>query len=136
MRSHVQQNLNGKDVDNNVINNKFRDLQDKVFDQLENLTFKLIFDKIQPFIGKYNIEKKDLDEKFEDKLNDFNFIDPIHLELDMELKHHVSLPLIIKKFETINQFKTPKDKLISMINICKLVSGMLTVEISSESRCT
>ena len=54
-----------------------------------------------------------------------SFISPEHLEIDKKNIEKENLQIIKSQIKKINTFKTPKDKLICIINACKLISGMI-----------
>ena len=60
------------------------------------------------------------------------------MDLDDDFLKSSLYPLIKKKLNEINKQKTPKSKIVRMVNICKLISGMICeqsqVKESSQSK--
>lgn len=81
---------------------------------------KLIYDK-----AKLLASPIDVDRMVNEKLQKFDFIAPEHLELKPGLISQSDLNLIQIQLLRINSIKSPKEKLSCIINVCKLVSGIV-----------
>jgi hypothetical protein len=63
---------------------------------------------------------------FEIKIAEHWFVKPHHLDLDDDFLNSSLYPLIKKKILSIQKLKTPKAKIVRIVNVCKLISGMIS----------
>lgn len=90
------------------------------YDELESIIMKLIYDKARILASPI-----DTDRMINEKLFRFDFVTPEHLELKPELICPSDLQLIQSQLLRVNSVKSPKEKLSCIVNVCKLVSGVV-----------
>lgn len=59
------------------------------------------------------------------RLNALQFIQPEHLEISSDFAADGTLALAQKELKKINMFKNPRDKLICMLNCCRVINNLL-----------
>lgn len=94
--------------------------QDLSYDELESIIMKLIYEK-----AKLLASPIDMDKMINEKLFNFGFVTPEHLELKPELICQSDLQLIQTQLLRVSTLRSPKEKLSCIINVCKLVSGVV-----------
>lgn len=69
----------------------------------------------------------DNDSKLHGKINEFKFIELKNLDLPIiaEAKLNQFIKLASNELNKINKFKSPRDKLICILNCCKIIFGLL-----------
>lgn len=73
--------------------------------------------------------EKDLidDELLMEKINEYRFIDLENLDIPQEISSKLSkfVTLACKELAKINKFKAPRDKIVCILNCCKVIFGLL-----------
>jgi hypothetical protein len=69
---------------------------------------------------------------FQEKISKHWFIKPCHFDLEEDFLKTPVYPVIQRKLKEICSLKTPKAKIVRLVNVCKLVSGMITEQVQTE----
>lgn len=77
--------------------------------------------------------KAEKDILFREKIDAHWFVKPCHFDLDDDFMKSSLYPMIQKKLKEISTLKTPKAKIVRLVNVCKLVSGMISEQSQSIS---
>ncbi len=94
--------------------------RDKSFDELESLVLTLVYNKAYGLVAQ---PKKD--KIMMKKLQLYNFITLENLENNKKNINQDNLSIIKSQIAKIFSYKSAKDKLVCIVNACKLVSGMV-----------
>ena len=92
-------------------------------EEIENIILRSLYSKVLKIM---NCPEKD--DEFNLKMRYCTFIKAEHLELSPEKFNSDSLKQARNFLEKMNKLKTPKEKFICLINGCKIVGGLLTLE--------
>jgi hypothetical protein len=98
-------------------------------EEIENIIMRAIYEKAYELVVD-----TPRDEDMDYRMRLFDFITFEHLEIDFSMINDENLEKIKAQIVKINTFKTPKDKLVGIINCCKLVSGMIKVDQKEEAK--
>jgi len=90
----------------------------------------ILYDK---FMAIYPIER---DKNMSDLFEIYKFIQPCHLEISESLLKEGALEYANHHINKIVTYKTPRDKLVSIINCCKFISSMVSHGEDNEERPT
>lgn len=94
--------------------------REMTYDELESIIMKLIYEKAKLLASPIGT-----DRMINEKLFTFDFVLAEHLDLKPELISQSDLQLIQTQLLRVNSLKSPKEKLSSIVNVCKLVSGVV-----------
>lgn len=69
------------------------------------------------------------DKLFTKQLDKFSWINGQHLDVDLDKlgSNHDFMDYAIKEFQKINTYRAPRDKIICILNACKIIFGFLKV---------
>ncbi|QEU60740.1 Vps9 [Kluyveromyces lactis] len=123
-----------------LTNEAFRDLSDAQIKNAKEGIEKLVMGKLyyKCFSPCLVNEKRSLDAtheqdllddaKLRDKILEFRFLGPEHLDIIPDLingKLHSFIALSAKELAKINQYRSPRDKMVCVLNSCKVLFGLL-----------
>lgn len=97
-------------------------------EEIESIVMRAMFEKAYDLIAETQ-----KDEEMTYRMNLFDFIQPEHLEIDSSLLNPENLAKVQTQVSKINSLKAPKDKLIAIVNSCKLISALIKMEQPEES---
>ena len=96
---------------------------------------KLVTSKLFPYIFCPTQEEEKMDLCLKAKISGLNtFIEPKHLDLYPLFVKEEYLKNAINELSKINEFKSPRDKVICIMNCCKVAYGMLNAITKVENR--
>lgn len=123
-----------------LTNEAFRDLSDAQIKNAKEGIEKLVMGKLyykcfSPCLVNEKrssdaTHEQDLldDAKLRDKILEFRFLGPEHLDIIPDLingKLHSFIVLSAKELAKINQYRSPRDKMVCVLNSCKVLFGLL-----------
>jgi len=92
-------------------------------DEIEAIVMRALYEKAYDLVAE---TERDSDMAY--RMDLFDFIQPEHLELDSDLLSPDSLAKVRVQVAKINSLKAPRDKLVAIVNSCKLVSAIVRGE--------
>ena len=87
---------------------------------IENIVSKALHDELMAAASQ-----KLVDEEVCKKMKRYANIKPEHLEINVDITSSVTYNRAIQDLSKIDYYKSPKDKLVMIVNACKLVNGMV-----------
>jgi len=99
----------------------------------EGIERKLCMILYEKFIGIYPEEQ---DQKISNLFEIYDFLQPCHLEINTSWLKEDAIEHAHLHINKITKYKTPRDKLVSIINCCKFVSSMVSHSEDNEDRAT
>ena len=98
-------------------------------DEMENAREgleKLLMTRIHSRAFKPDASYGEQDASVLKRLNTLQFINLDHLDIAPNLHNDVSHLLAQKELQKINHYKAPRDKMVCILNCCKVISNLLT----------
>lgn len=65
------------------------------------------------------------DQALSDRLSLLSFIKPAHLDIPAELCDDKAIPMAMKELCKIDTYKAPRDKMVCVLNTCKIINNIL-----------
>lgn len=90
-------------------------------EEVEALILKFLYDKLMSLVN--DVAKN---ENFNRRISYFRFIRPEHLELKPADVSVEKLRNARLEFQRMTRAKLPRDKLVCVVNACKIIGGLLT----------
>lgn len=87
---------------------------------IENIVSKALHDELMNIASQ-----KLIDEQVTNKMKKYAKIQPKHIEINADITASVTYDRAIQDQSKVDYYKSPKDKLVMIVNACKLVNGMV-----------
>ena len=94
---------------------------------------KYIMTKLYKKTFSPTIEDIEIDSKLSSKLSKFKRIRPEHLDIVPSVVEDVKISTALEELRKINNYKTPRDKIICMSNSCKIIFNILQKSLPKNS---
>lgn len=102
--------------------------KDNAIEGMEKLITSKLYDAIFCSQDSDDFEK---DKVLSRKISLYCWIEPVHLDIKVSASGN-SIEAACSELKRLNDFKAPKDKLICILNCCKIIYGIITEEGSAD----
>ena len=85
------------------------------------MILKLLYEKEMKLV-----DETQKNQQFNLKMRHYKFVAPEHLELNSEEVSHEKLNAAQNELEKLPKVKLPQDKLVCIVNACKIIGGLIT----------
>lgn len=104
----------------------WRGASDEELDDMREGLEKYILTKLYTKLFRSREKEVEIDEKIVDRLDRMAFMSFKHMDISEDLYNPSAMALAVSELRKINNYKVPRDKLICILNCCRVVYRMLS----------
>jgi len=103
----------------------WKDASEEELDIMNEGLEKYIISKIYPCVFSPDPEDLEKDKLLHSRIQQLSFITPEHLEISPKHTSNHLFSIAEKELQNIGKFKVPRDKLVCIMNACKIIYNIL-----------
>jgi Rab5 GDP/GTP exchange factor len=124
--SHIRESLDA--IEESIkLHPLWKDSDDKQIDEVREGLEKYALLKLHPTLFGNRMEDREKDEEISEKLAKLHWIKFEHLEIPAAVDNQAAMNLACEELRKMNSYKLPRDKLVTILNCCKIVYKMLSL---------
>lgn len=116
-----------KSMDSIKLNNAKEGMEKLIMGKLYKRCFSPCLELLNEDLDPEHKEDLSMDLKFKKKISEFKFLKPVHLDIPVNVGTQLDkfVKFSMDELSKINRFKAPRDKMVCILNCCKVIFGIL-----------